>query len=63
MNFSASFESETEQVNERVRQVLIPYKNATVGKKSIATRGSYTDYASNQRQSKYREAHHEEWSC
>ena len=34
---------ETEQVNERVRQVLAPDENAK-GKKRSATRGHYADY-------------------
>ena len=38
-----------EQVNELVRQVLMPYENATVGKQRSATRGSYADYTPNRR--------------
>ena len=49
----ALLKKETEQVNERVRQVLM-----TAGKKCSAYRGSYADYTP-----KDREVHCREWSC
>ena len=41
---------ETEHVNERMRQALMPGEQAKVGLKRSATRGSYTGYTPDERE-------------
>ena len=40
---------EAKQLNEHVRQALVPSEQAKVGMKRSATRGSYTGYTSEER--------------
>ena len=49
LNCDALSRKETKHMNERVRQALVPGKQAKVGMKRSATRGSYTGYTSEER--------------